>query len=162
MGLTDKHSILCVRNNVECVRIPVEGWYHVVVGRCVSLLCLVLVSQLNKKQRPWLKGIRKCCGKISGMVSSELRWKRVTWVNIHSGFGGSSRGPCDTHGHQCSIRWATGVGWVLSALFMVPHTSRHALDGKLGFPKMHTGTKRKKKANVLRLYTKEGIADSEL
>jgi hypothetical protein len=45
---------------------------------------------------------------------------------------------------------------------MVPHTSRHALDGKLGFPKMHTGTKRKKKANVLRLYTKEGIADSEL
>lgn len=52
VNFTEKHSILCVKGNVECIRIPIEGWQRVVVGRCVFLLFFVLVPQLNKKQGP--------------------------------------------------------------------------------------------------------------
>lgn len=26
VNFTEKHSILCVKGNVECIRIPIEGW----------------------------------------------------------------------------------------------------------------------------------------
>lgn len=42
----------------------------------------------------------------------------------------------------------------------VPHTSRHALDGKLDLSKEHGWTKGKKKANGLAIESQEGAASA--